>query len=466
MPDAFTLRWKLDQPYVLADKSEDVHALVTIEPNPTVLASADATVLPAHLIVLVDVSGSMDYLMRHDPNAKAVGEVVTEGRKAQSVQSDIPSRREVACDVVRKLAGRMTADDLLTLVAFDEQAYVLASGMNPTAADQVKAAVRQLAKAGGGGTSMGRGLAAVRNLLASNPDARHTRKLILLTDGEDQEPALAQAEAEAVGREQGVPMVALGTGECKVAFLTALARTNLAGAFNHIQNETDAEQFFQQVVVGQKNVQATNVSLRLWLSPELQVREFYRTRPEILYVGDLAPDANNQVELRLEHMERGKGYEFLFRCTLPRRQASQRFRVAKASLVYDLPGLGRQQETVEANIIVEYTADAERARERSGDVRRVLARAEVQRQVLFLQAKVDAIRRGTATDRDRTLVASLLKALIAKFEEFGDQATVNQYRQLQEEFLRRGTISQEMLNRSLAASSRAEAGVGPQDIDF
>jgi hypothetical protein len=43
---------------------------------------------------------------------------------------------------------------------------------------------------------------------------------------------------------------------------------------------------------------------------------------------------------------------------------------------------------------------------------------------------------------------------------------VNQYRQLQEEFLRRGTISQDMLNRSLAASSRAETAVAVQDIDF
>jgi hypothetical protein len=313
---------------------------------------------------------------------------------------------------------------------------------------------------------MGRGLAAVRGLLTTVPADGRTRKLVLLTDGEDQEPTLALAEAEALGREHGVPIVALGTGECKVAFLTSVARTNLAGAFNHIQNEGDAEQFFQQVLSGQKAVQAVNVALKMWLSPELQAREFYRTRPEILYVGDLKPDANNQVELRLEQMERGKAYEFLFRCTLPVRQTGQRFRIAKASLVYDVPGLNLRQESVEANIVVEYTADAERAKERSGDVRRVLARAEVQRQVLFLQAKIDAMRRGAATERDRTQVAGLLKTLIAKFEEFGEQATVNTYRQLQEDFLKRGTISQEMLNRSLAASSRAESAVVPQDIDF
>jgi hypothetical protein len=466
MPDAFTLRWKLDQPYVLHDKPEDVHALITIEPNPTVLGSGDHTALPAHLIVLADVSGSMDFLMRHDPNAMTVGEVVAEGRKAQRVKSDVPSRREVACAVVKRLAEKMGGDDLLTLVAFDDQAHALALGIAPPAAEQVRSAVKHLRRVGGGGTSMGRGLQEVRRYLSATPDERRTRKLILLTDGEDQEPDLALAEAQAIGRDCAVPIVALGTGECKVAFLTDLAKATLAGAFNHIQHEADAEQFFQQVLAGQKNVQATNVALRLWLSPQLQLRELYRTRPEILYVGDVAPDAGNQVELRLEQMERGKAYEFLFRCTLPRRQSAQRFRIAKASLAYDLPGQGRRQETVEANLVVEYTADPERARERSGDVRRVLARAEVQRQVLFLQSKVDAIRRGEAADRDRKVAAGLLKALVARFEEFGEQAMANQYRQLQEDFLRRGTISQDMLNRSLAASSRAETAVTVQDIDF
>ena len=42
----------------------------------------------------------------------------------------------------------------------------------------------------------------------------------------------------------------------------------------------------------------------------------------------------------------------------------------------------------------------------------------------------------------------------------------NQYRGMKDEFTRKGTISQEMLNRSLAASSRAEEMVMARDIDF
>jgi hypothetical protein len=440
---------------------------VTIEPNPAAMSAAATPPppLPTHLILLVDVSGSMNLLVRHDPKAQKVGDGYTEGRFAHKVVSDVPSRREMACQVVQKMVERLNAEDLFTLIAFDDTAHVLAQAVSPNSMDALWAAIQKLGKVGGGGTRAGQAFEAIRQMLASLNDAPRTRKLVLLTDGEDDDPQTALAAARAVGWDCRVPIVAFGTGECKVAFLTELAKTSLAGAFNHIRDETAAQQLFGQAQASQKNVQAVNARLRLWLSPELQVRELYRTRPEILYVGDLEPDADQQVELRLEQMERGKAYEFLFRCTMPPRPANQRFRIAKATLTYDLPNQNQQQK-LEANIVVEYSADPARAAERSGDVRRVLARAEVQRQVLFLQAKIDALKQGNAGPRDRAIIANLLKALIAKFLDFGDQAMVNQYRGMQEEFLRNGTISQEMLNRSLAASSRAEDIVVAQDIDF
>lgn len=467
MADAFTLRWKLDRPYLEADTPGEVYALLTVEPSASVLGSAPAAAaIPTHLILLVDASESMDVLVRRDPNAQKIGAASAEGRAAQRVVSDVPSRREMAAGVVQKMVERLHGDDLLTLIAFDDAPHVLAQALSPNDMDAVWNAIQQLNTVGGGGTAMGRALETVRDILASINDAPRTRKLVLLTDGEDEQPDSALAAARTVGWDYRVPIVAFGTGDCKVAFLTDLAKTSMAGAFNHIRDEVVAAQLFGQAISNQKNIQATNVQLQLWLSPELQVRELYRTRPEILFVGDLQPDANHLVNLRLEQMERGKAYEFLFRCSLPGRPANQRFRIAKATLTYDLPSLQKTQEKVETNIIVESTSDANRAAERSGDVRKVLARAEVQRQVLFLQGKIDLLKSGAGTQRDREIVARLLEALIKKFDDFGDTATANQYRGMKDEFLKKGTISQEMLNRSLAASSRAEDMVMAQDIDF
>jgi len=466
MADAFNLRWKLDRPFLEQNAPGDVYTLLTIEPNPTVLGNSPSAAIPTHLILLVDVSESMDVLVRRDPNAQKVGATSAEGKAAQSVVSDVPSRREMAASVVQKMVERLSADDLLTLIAFDDKPHVLVQAASPNDMDKVWNAIQQINTVGGGGTAIGRAFDSVRDILSRIQDAPRTRKLVLLTDGEDQEPDKALANARSVGWDFKLPIVAFGTGECKVAFLTDLAKTSLAGAFNHIRDETIAQQLFGQAVSNQKNIQATNVQLQLWLSPELQVREMYRSKPEILFVGDLRPDANQQVTLRLEQMERGKAYEFLFRCTLPGRPANQRFRIAKATLTYDVPSLSKTQEKLEANIVVEFTADANRAAERSGDVRKVLARAEVQRQVLFLQGKIDVLKSGGGTPRDREIVAKLLEALIKKFEDFGDQATANVYRGMKDEFTRKGTISQEMLNRSLAASSRAEDLVMAQDIDF
>ena len=90
----------------------------------------------------------------------------------------------------------------------------------------------------------------------------------------------------------------------------------------------------------------------------------------------------------------------------------------------------------------------------------------MQRQVLFLQEKVDALKQGSASPQDRGVVAKLLDTLVDKLANLGDVAGANLYRRLQAEFLASGTISQEMLNRSLAASSRAEEVIVAQDIDF
>lgn len=466
MPDPYFLRWKLDRPNVDPSRPEEVHVLITIEPNPTALKLAAPAPPPLHLLLLVDVSGSMDYLVRFDPAAQKVGEKVTEGRTAQKVVSQVPSRREMACKVVRDLAGRLEAGDLFTLVAFDHRAHVLARAISPSDSAALQQTVKQLATIGGGDTALSLGLQTLEQILRETPENQHLRKLVLLTDGEDQAPQQALEQARILGADLHVPIVAFGVGESKAAFLSEMARTTLAGAFNHIRHEAEAEQFFHQVLTGLKNVQATGVSLKLWLSPEVHVRELYRTRPEVLFVGDMQPDAQNQVILPLEQMERGRAYEFLFRCTLPPKAAGQRLRLAKTSLTFDLCAAGATRQTVETNVVVQYTDDPQLLEQRSGDVKRVLARAEVQRQVLFLQGRIDALRAGQGSERDRTVVANLLKALIAKFQDFGDHAQANQYRAMEKEFQAKGVISQELLNRSLAASSRAEDLIVAQDIDF
>src|SRR5439155_22266009 len=100
MADAFTLRWKLDRPFLPANQPQDVYAPVTIEPNAAALGNVGAPALPVHVILLVDVSGSMDFLMRHDPAARPIREGRTQGRAWQKVLSNVPRRPESAATVL------------------------------------------------------------------------------------------------------------------------------------------------------------------------------------------------------------------------------------------------------------------------------------------------------------------------------------------------------------------------------
>src|SRR5437899_10326205 len=110
----------------------------------------------------------MDFLVRHDPSAQKVGEGFTEGKATQRVVSDVPSRREMACTVVQKLAERLGPDDMISLVACDNQPHVLLQQISPMAADTVLGALRTLGSVGGGGTALGQGMAALRDILSRN----------------------------------------------------------------------------------------------------------------------------------------------------------------------------------------------------------------------------------------------------------------------------------------------------------
>ena len=137
MPDAFTLRWKLDRPYLERDTPAEVYALLTVEPNAAVLGNAPSAAIPTHLILLVDVSESMDVLVRRDPNAQKVGATSAEGKAAQRVVSEVPSRREMAAMVVQKMVERLHGDDQLTLIAFDDKPHILPRRVSPNDTDNV-----------------------------------------------------------------------------------------------------------------------------------------------------------------------------------------------------------------------------------------------------------------------------------------------------------------------------------------
>ena len=168
MAEEFLLECKLDQPAVPSGRSADVYSLITIKPNVArigaLMESGEGASLPAHLIVVVDVSGSMHMLIEPDPNARTLGSSTIEGRSMSEVESNVPSRRMVAVNVVLRLVEQMGPSDRMTLIAFDDQAHPLARGLGR--GRELDDAVRQLADVGGGGTALGAAFSEVRKSLS------------------------------------------------------------------------------------------------------------------------------------------------------------------------------------------------------------------------------------------------------------------------------------------------------------
>ncbi|MEJ7591767.1 MAG: hypothetical protein WKF77_09475 [Planctomycetaceae bacterium] len=133
MSEEFIIECKVDQPSIRANQPASVYSLVTIRPNTAILAAlmekTSDTPLPSHLIVVVDVSGSMGCLIEDDPDARIVGESNVEGNLTTVVESSKPSRRMVATNAVRLLVERMQPDDRMTLIAFDHLEYQLADAL-------------------------------------------------------------------------------------------------------------------------------------------------------------------------------------------------------------------------------------------------------------------------------------------------------------------------------------------------
>src|SRR5206468_608204 len=131
---------------------------------------------------------------------------------AHRVVSDVPSRREMAQGVVQKMVERLSGEDLFTLIAFDDEAHVLVRAVSPNDMDALWAGIQKLGRVGGGGTRAGHAFDAIRKILGDINDEPRTRKLVLLTDGEDDEPQSALASAKSIGWDFKVPIVAFGTG--------------------------------------------------------------------------------------------------------------------------------------------------------------------------------------------------------------------------------------------------------------
>jgi Ca-activated chloride channel family protein len=124
--------------------------------------------------------------------------------------------------------------------------------------------------------------------------------------------------------------------------------------YHFIDDPATIPGIFSRELEGLRNVALTNARIEVRLSAGVQVREAFRSSPQIYPFKDAMPNAERELSLSLGDLESGIANSTLLVLVLPPRKPG-RVRIAQAELYYDTPELKNQRDGIEA--VVNYTLD-------------------------------------------------------------------------------------------------------------
>ncbi len=349
MADEVKLITTLARPKMLANAAPQLaYGLVEVIPVGEGLPEA----APLNLALVLDRSGSM------------AGEKIENLRKA-----------------VKLVLDQLDERDIVSVAIFDDRADVLIPATSVTDKTALKRQVDTISDRGG--TEMSKGMALGIGELQKHLTPDRVTRMVLLTDGqtygdEDQCQKLAGQLSQ-----MGVPLHAFGLGDdWNEDLLDALANaTKGQGGFaEFIERPEQILQHFQFAVRSAKRVVARNAFLTLRLAQGIGPRQVWRVLPLISNLG-YQPLSDRDVQIPLGDLERDEGQAVLVELSVASKPKGT-FRIAQAEVTYDLPHENRYGEKVKADIVAEFTDEAQ-------------ATQQVNRRVMNLVEKATAFKLQT-----------------------------------------------------------------------
>ncbi len=255
-------------------------------------------------------------------------------------------------DATRRMIERLTPQDVLSIILFDDQTEVLLPATAAADRDAIRAQIERIEERGG--TAMSGGLAAGQAELRKHLDPDRVSALLLLTDGqtwgdEDHCRAIAQELAR-----DGVQITALGLGdEWNEKLLDDLADAT-GGLSDFIKDPALITTYFQRAVRTAQGTVAQDARLLLRLVRDATPRAVHRVTPVISNLG-YQPLGESEVAVRLGNLEAGSPASVIIEMLLPPR-AEGSFRVAQAELHYTPLGATTEQ-TVKQDLLLAFSAD-------------------------------------------------------------------------------------------------------------
>ncbi len=416
------LEGRLDKAFVpVKDGEQELCLYLSITPQEVLRALPGGVEVGTNVCLLFDVSQSME----------------EEGK----LDAAIAAGRELV-----ELAG---AGSIISVVAFDDDAYTLASGVDSAKQDTLFAALEGLRQVGGGLTNITGGLKeAIAQSTAAQRDGR-AQVIILLSDGEDNtcKPDVIHAAVEAA--DKNIQLFAVGMGhEYEADFLKALVTPSNGTLFGNADVHRVKEAFID-LAVTLANVVATQAVLELAFAPHVLVGRAYKANPDQLFLGSVMLGEDKRHTRRVGNIERSKEYGFLFTIQVPTHSQGP-LPIVQAKLRYDVPALSVRQAEVSLSVHVECTQDRNLATRQDGTVLECYRRVQITE---LVERFVDAHRAGRAEE-----TARYLDLLIRKYEDINDHKMVNHYEDMREKLTRGGQITRAMINASVVSSTIVRGG--------
>jgi Ca-activated chloride channel family protein len=244
-------------------------------------------------------------------------------------------------------------DDHVSIIAFSDQVYTIASSTPATDKDALKSKIDRIRD--GGGTAMSGGIRRGMSELEKGLSPDRLSRMLLLTDGQtfgDEEQCVELA-AEMGTKE--IVMHALGLGEdWNEDLLDQVAEASGGGA-DFIETADELSDYFQDAV---KRMQATvvqNAQLILRLTNGVVPRQVWRVLPIIENLG-YQPLSDEDVQVKLGEVDKDQGSALLVELLISPRPEG-RFRIAQAEVNYDVPALSLVGEKAKTDVMVDFTSD-------------------------------------------------------------------------------------------------------------
>jgi len=257
--------------------------------------------------------------------------------------------------------GLLSDDDYVSIVAFDTKAEVILPATRWSDLDRQTAMDHVEELTAGGGTDMYNGLKAAKETLSSSATGSNTvNRLLLLSDGKDNERTPDEFEdlAEEID-DAGVRIQSAGIGtdynEDTIRTLGTIGR----GTWTHLDAPGDIEDFFGEAVEQAGSVVAPDAHLDLDVAPGVEVSEVYRALPQ---AQEVTPEWEaNATRIKLPDLIERENQRVVLKIHAPPREAGTEEVLADVTL-------SARGDSASEQISVSYTDDNEELAEHNESV--------------------------------------------------------------------------------------------------